>query len=95
MTQTKDQTTQVNFRLPMSVKQRAMDKAQSLGTNLNHIMKIFLTTFANDDGVAKVSYDFDFDLLFDQAMAEYAKSKAGIAQAKKLMATLKKKWIVT
>ena len=38
-------TTQINFRIPLELKQMAQLKAEEYGTNLNFLMKLFLTKF--------------------------------------------------
>jgi antitoxin component of RelBE/YafQ-DinJ toxin-antitoxin module len=38
-------TTQINFRIPVDLKTQAQEKAESYGTNLNFLVKLFLTKF--------------------------------------------------
>jgi len=38
-------TTQINFRIPVDLKTKAQEKAESYGTNLNFLVKLFLTKF--------------------------------------------------
>jgi len=38
-------TTQINFRIPVDLKIQAQEKAESYGTNLNFLVKLFLTKF--------------------------------------------------
>ena len=68
-------TTQINFRIPVELKAQAQEKAESYGTNLNFLIKLFLTKFVKWDNVVQISQDVDMEKIFDDWIVDYLSSK--------------------
>ncbi len=70
-------TTQVNFRIPVDIKHKAQLKAERYWTNLNFLMKLFLTKFAKEDNVVEVFQDVNMENIFDEWFVSYFMSDEG------------------
>ncbi len=68
-------TTQLNIRLPIDIKTKAQDKAEKIGTNLNFLIKLFLSKFITDDAVVHIAQDIHIEKVFDQGMIQHFTSK--------------------
>lgn len=68
-------TTQINFRIPIDLKTQAQEKAERCGTNLNFLVKLFLTKFVKWDDIVKITQDVDMERVFDQWIVDYLSSK--------------------
>jgi len=58
-------TTQLNIRVPLLIKERAKKKAEELGTNINFLVKLFLSSFLKNDSV-EIKHKVDLEKVFDQ-----------------------------
>jgi len=70
-------TTQLNVRIPIDIKTKAQDKAEKIGTNLNFLIKLFLSKFITDDSVVHIAQNVQIDKVFDQAMIQHFTSTKG------------------
>lgn len=77
-------TTQINFRIPVDLKTKAQEKAESCGTNLNFLVKLFLTKFVKWDDVVQITQDVDMEKIFDQWIVDYLSSKEWKEKTKKI-----------
>lgn len=77
-------TTQINFRIPVDLKTKAQEKAESCGTNLNFLVKLFLTKFVKWDDIVHITQDVDMEKVFDQWIVDYLSSKWWKAKTKKI-----------
>lgn len=57
-------TTQLNIRIPIAIKDRAQKKAEELGTNVNFLVKLFLSSFIKNDSV-EIKHSVDLEKVFD------------------------------
>ncbi len=62
---------QLNIRIPISIKSRAQDKAEKMGTNLNFLIKMFLSKFIMQDDIVTFQQDIHTDKIFNQGLKEY------------------------
>jgi len=62
-------STQINFRIPVDLKNDAMKKAQEMGYNLNGIVKIFLYKFVNEDDLVAIRSDVRLEKIFDRGIS--------------------------
>jgi len=77
-------TAQINLRIPVSIKLKAQEKAEKIGTNVNFLVKMFLSKFiANDDAVT-ISQDVHMEKIFDQWMIDYFMSPEGKRRTKSI-----------
>ncbi len=67
-------TTQLNLRLPVDIKTKAQNKAESFWTNLNFLVKLFLIKFVQDDNLVEIKQNIKMDKIFDKWLLEYLKS---------------------
>ena len=77
-------TTQINFRIPVDLKTQAQEKAESYGTNLNFLVKLFLTKFVKWDDIVRVTQDVDMEKVFDQWIVDYLSSKEWKSRSKRI-----------
>lgn len=71
-------STQINFRVPMQLKQQAQKKADYLGMNLSGVVKLFLEKFAKEDVLKiNVQHKMDWEKVFDKGVRDYFMSKKG------------------
>lgn len=63
-------STQINFRIPSTVKMSAQRKAESIGIPLNVLVKQFLFQFAQKEDIVQYQISYDFDTIFDAARKE-------------------------
>ncbi|PJA49032.1 MAG: hypothetical protein CO170_00735 [candidate division SR1 bacterium CG_4_9_14_3_um_filter_40_9] len=68
-------TAQLNIRIPVSIKSKAQDKAEKIGTNLNFLIKMFLSKFIMQNDIVTFQQDIHTDKIFDQGTKEYFMSK--------------------
>ena len=59
-------TTQLNIRIPIDIKNKAQDKAEKIGTNLNFLIKLFLSKFITDTNTVQIVQNIDMEKVFDQ-----------------------------
>ena len=59
-------TAQLNIRIPAEIKTQAQDKAIQYGTNLNFLIKIFLSKFIADDNLVIIKQDINMEKIFDE-----------------------------
>ena len=77
-------TTQINFRIPVDLKIQAQEKAESYGTNLNFLVKLFLTKFVKWEDIVKITQDVDMEKVFDKWIVDYLSSKKWRTRTKKI-----------
>lgn len=77
-------TTQINFRIPVDLKTQAQEKAESYWTNLNFLVKLFLTKFVKWDDIVRVTQDVDMEKIFDQWIVDYLSSKEWKSRSKRI-----------
>ena len=77
-------TTQINFRIPLELKQLAQLKAEKYGTNLNFLMRLFLTKFIQWDNIVTFTQEIDMEKIFDEGVISYLSSNQGKQQIKKI-----------
>lgn len=77
-------TTQINFRIPLELKQLAQLKAEKYGTNLNFLIKLFLTKFIQWDNIVTFTQEIDMEKIFDEGVISYLSSNQGKQQIKKI-----------
>ena len=58
-------TTQLNIRVPFILKERAQKKAEELGTNVNFLIKLFLSSFIRNDTV-EITHKVNLEKIFDK-----------------------------
>lgn len=78
------ETTQINFRIPVDLKTQAQEKAETYWTNLNFLVKLFLTKFVKWDDIVKVTQDVDIEKVFDQWIVNYLSSKEWQSRTKRI-----------
>lgn len=77
-------TTQINFRIPVDLKTKAQEKAERCGTNLNFLVKLFLTKFVKWEDVVHIRQDIDMEKVFDQWIVDYLSSKQWKTRTKRI-----------
>lgn len=77
-------TTQINFRIPLELKQLAQLKAEEYGTNLNFLMKLFLTKFVQWENIVTFTQEIDMEKIFDEGVISYLSSSQWKKQIKKI-----------
>ncbi|AHB41355.1 hypothetical protein P148_SR1C00001G0564 [candidate division SR1 bacterium RAAC1_SR1_1] len=77
-------TTQLNLRVPTDIKTKAQDKAEKIGTNLNFLIKIFLSKFVVEDDLVIIKQDIHMDKVFDKGTKQYLSSGAAKKRTKKI-----------
>lgn len=77
-------TTQLNLRIPVSIKERAQEKAESIWTNINFLVKMFLSKFIISDKIVTIKQDIHMENIFDQWMKEYFMSSEGKKTTQKI-----------
>lgn len=70
-------TTQLNLRLPIDIKIRAQKKAEKIWTNINFLVKMFLSKFIISDDAVTIQQDIHMENIFDQGMKEYFMGSEG------------------
>ncbi len=76
-------TTQLNFRIPTNIKDKAQDKAHKMWTNLNFLVKLFLSKFVSED-IVLIQQDVDIEKIFDEWTKQQFLSPEGKQKAKKI-----------
>ena len=76
-------TTQLNIRVPYIIKERAQKKAEDLGTNVNFLVKLFLSSFIQNDCV-EITQKVDLEKVFDTWFIKHFMSNQGKKQAKNI-----------
>ena len=64
---------QVNVRIPLSLKEKAQKKAATMHLSLSFIVTHFLEKFAEED-IIRFHSDIDFDTVFDTWVIAYCES---------------------
>ena len=77
-------TTQLNLRIPINLKIKAQEKAEKIWTNLNFLVKMFLSKFTISDSAVTIKQDIHIEKIFDQWMIEYFMSPEGKRRTKKI-----------
>lgn len=77
-------TTQINFRIPVDLKAQAQEKAERCGTNLNFLVKLFLTKFVKWEDVVHITQDVDMEKVFDKWIVDYLSSKQWKTRTKRI-----------
>lgn len=77
-------TTQLNLRVPTDIKTKAQDKAEKIWTNLNFLIKIFLSKFVVEDDLVIIKQDIHMDKVFDKWTKQYLSSWAAKKRTKKI-----------
>ncbi len=67
-------TTQLNLRIPVKLKELAQSKAENYGTNLNFLVKLFLSKFVEDDNIVEIKQNIKMEKIFDKWIATYLSS---------------------
>jgi len=80
---------QVNFRIPLDLKERAWKKAEQLGTDPSSLMRLFWTQFVEKDDVVQIRQTVDMEKIFDAGIASYFMSAQGKKKTQKIEALLK------
>ena len=84
-------TTQINFRLPIDIKELAHQKAQAMGISLSDLVKHFLHQFVSSDKpVAMVQYSFDREHILDDGIRSYVSTDHGQKQLDGFASVIKK-----
>lgn len=76
-------TTQLNIRVPYIIKERAQKKAEDLGTNVNFLVKLFLSSFVKNDCV-EITQKVDLEKVFDTWFIKHFMADQGKKQAKSI-----------
>lgn len=77
-------TAQINFRIPVDLKQEAQEKAESCWTNLNFLVKLFLTKFVSWDNVVEITQDINMEKIFDEWVISYLSSEEWRARSMRI-----------
>ena len=77
-------TAQINFRIPVDLKQKAQKKAESCWTNLNFLVKLFLTIFVSWDNVVEITQDINMEKIFDEWVISYLSSEEWRARSMRI-----------
>lgn len=77
------QSTQINFRIPIKLKQQAQKKAENLDMNLSGVVKLFLEKFACEDVFEiQTRHNIKWEKIFDQGVKDYFMSEKGRKNAR-------------
>lgn len=72
-------TTQVNFRIPVELKEKVQKKAAKMQLNLSEVIVIFLEKFATDNVLkVEVKKNVDWDKIFDAGTKQCLMSKKSL-----------------
>ncbi len=78
-------TTQINLRIPYTLRNQARAKAKDMWTNLNFLIKLFLLKFVSEENIIDIQTKIDWDKIFNQGMTEYFSSEESKNIAKEIM----------
>ncbi|MCK5459700.1 hypothetical protein KAI52_01140 [Candidatus Parcubacteria bacterium] len=77
------QSTQINFRIPIKLKQQAQKKAKNLDMNLSGVVKLFLEKFTYEDVFeTQTQHNIKWEKVFDQGVKGYFMSEKGKKNAR-------------
>lgn len=76
-------TTQLNLRIPIDIKTQAQNKAEKIWTNLNFLIKMFLSKFVVEDDLVIIKQDINIEKVFDKWTKQYLSSWAAKKRTKK------------
>lgn len=77
-------TTQLNLRIPTEVKETAQNKAKKMWTNLNFLVKLFLSKFISENDIVEIKQSIKMEKLFDKGLTEYFSSKESIKKTQQI-----------
>jgi len=77
-------TAQLNLRIPVGIKLKAQEKAEKIWTNVNFLVKMFLSKFIMNDNIVTIQQDVHMENIFDQWMKEYFMSPEGKRRTKSI-----------
>ncbi len=83
-------TLQLNLRVPVDLKVEAQKKAEKLWTNINFLVKMFLSKFVKEENLVIMQQDIKMEKIFDKWFKEYFMSNKWKNTAKKINKELEK-----